>query len=167
MKKKSAAPAGGPKRTIALERTYEAAIEDVWDLWTTKQGIESWWGPDGFEVKVRRLDLRPGGELLYAMTAVAPPQVAFMKNAGLPLTTQARITYVEIIRHRRLAYLQLADFIPGVDAYDVRTTVDFEPAGSAVRMLLTFDAMHDEDWTQRALMGRESELERLTRALQA
>jgi hypothetical protein len=90
-----------------------------------------------------------------------------MKNAGLPLTTQARITYVEVIWHRRLAYLQLADFIPGVLPYDVRTTVDLEPTGSAVRMILTFDAMHNEDWTQRAVMGRESEFGRLSRALQA
>lgn len=28
-------------------------------------------------------------------------------------------------------------------------------------MVLTFDAMHDEIWTQRAVMGRESELRKL------
>jgi uncharacterized protein YndB with AHSA1/START domain len=60
------------KRRITLERIYSAPIQQVWDLWTTKEGIESWWGPDGFTVKVRKLDLRPGGELHYAMTAVAP-----------------------------------------------------------------------------------------------
>ena len=30
---------------IRIERTYNASIEDVWELWTTKEGIESWWGP--------------------------------------------------------------------------------------------------------------------------
>jgi uncharacterized protein YndB with AHSA1/START domain len=34
-----------PKRKITLERTYPSPIEDVWDLWTTKDGIESWWAP--------------------------------------------------------------------------------------------------------------------------
>lgn len=165
--KKAAAAARGPKRRITLERTYQAAIENVWDLWTTREGIESWWGPDGFEVKVRHLDLRPGGELRYAMTAVGPPQVEFMKSAGLPLTTEARIVYSEVLRHRRLAYLQLADFIPGVEPYDVATTVELQPGRSGVRMILTFDAMHDEEWTQRAIMGRESELTRLAQALNA
>ncbi len=165
--KKAAAAGGGPKRRIKLERTYQAAIENVWDLWTTREGIESWWGPDGFEVKVRHLDLRPGGELRYAMTAVGPPQVEFMKSAGLPLTTEARIVYSEVLRHRRLAYLQLADFIPGVEPYDVATTVELQPGSSGVRMILTFDAMHDEEWTQRAVMGRESELARLAQALDA
>ena len=60
------------RQRVRLERTFIAAIEQVWELWTTKDGIESWWGPDGFEVKVRKLDFRPGGELLYDMTAIAP-----------------------------------------------------------------------------------------------
>ena len=38
------------KRRITLERTYKASLQDVWDMWTTKDGIESWWGPDGFSV---------------------------------------------------------------------------------------------------------------------
>jgi uncharacterized protein YndB with AHSA1/START domain len=167
MKKAAGAAAGGPRRRITIERTYQAAVEDVWDLWTTKDGIESWWGPDGFEVKVRSIDLRPGGELLYAMTAVGPLQAQFMTKAGMPLTTEARITYTEILAQRRLAYLHLADFIPGVQPYDVATTVDLQPSRSGVRMILTFDAMHDEEWTQRAVMGRESELGKLTKALEA
>ena len=35
-----------------------ATVEDVWALWTTEPGIESWWGPDGFDVTVGHLDLR-------------------------------------------------------------------------------------------------------------
>ena len=62
--------------TITLERTYDATVEDVWALWTTKEGIESWWGPDGFSVEVRVIDLRPGGELLYAMTVIEPARVS-------------------------------------------------------------------------------------------
>lgn len=41
------------KKTITLERTYRAPIADVWEMWTTKEGIESWWGPDGFAVTVQ------------------------------------------------------------------------------------------------------------------
>jgi uncharacterized protein YndB with AHSA1/START domain len=154
------------KRQITMERTYEASIRDVWDLWTTKDGIESWWGPEGFEVVVRKIDLRPGGELLYAMTAVAPDQVGFMKRAGMPLTTEARITYTEVVPHRRLGYIHVADFIPGVDPYDVRMLVELHSIAGGVRMVLTFDAMHDEDWTQRAVMGWESELGKLAKLLE-
>jgi hypothetical protein len=36
-----------------------------------------------------------------------------------------------------------------------------------VRLVLTFDAMHDDRWTQLAKLGRESELERLAKVLAA
>jgi uncharacterized protein YndB with AHSA1/START domain len=39
------------------------------------EGIESWWAPDGFAVELEKLELEPGGELVYTMTATAPEQV--------------------------------------------------------------------------------------------
>jgi uncharacterized protein YndB with AHSA1/START domain len=156
-----------PKKKMTLERTYPSPIEDVWDLWTTKDGIESWWGPEGFSVKVRKLDLRPGGVLEYAMTATAPAQMEFMKKARMPLTTEARIAFTEVVAPRRLAYTILADFIPGVEPYRVETVVELRSEAQGVRMVLTFDAMHDETWTQRSVMGRESELDKLAKVLAA
>ncbi len=153
------------RQRVRLERTYRADIQDVWDLWTTKEGIESWWGPGGFAVTVRKLDLRPGGQLLYDMTAIDPPQVAFMKKAGMPLTHEARITFTEIVPRRRLAYVHLADFIPSIDPYDVATVVELDMTRDGVRMVLTFDAMHNDEWTQRATMGWESELGKLATVL--
>ena len=136
---------------ITIERFYRAAIEDVWDLWTTKDGI----------VTVQKLDLRPGCQLLYAMTAIDPPQVEFMKKAGMPLSHDARITYTEVSPPHRLAYIHLADFIPGVEPYDVATVVELESRSEGVRMVLTLDPMHNDEWTSRAVAGWESELGKL------
>jgi uncharacterized protein YndB with AHSA1/START domain len=152
-------------KTINLERFYEASVEDVWDLWTTKEGIESWWGPDGFSVEVIEIDLRARGHLLYAMTATAEPQIAFMKQAGMALTTKTRITYTEVAHHRRLAYLNHVDFVPGVMPYETATSVDFARAANGVRMVLTLHPMHDEIWTQRMAAGWDSELGKLQKVL--
>lgn len=156
---------GRPKLT--LERTFEASAEEVWELWTTKDGIEAWWGPDGFQVEVESLDLRPGGDCVYAMSATGPEQIDYMTKAGMPLITQHRLTYTEVDPPRRLAYKSAADFIPGVEPYEVDTVIELHSAGSRVRMVLTFDAMHDDRWTQLAKMGHESELSRLERVLLA
>ena len=155
----------GPRRTFTIERHYAATVEAVWDLWTTERGIESWWGPDGFSVTVKRLDLRVGGELLYTMTATAPAQVEFMKEAGMPTATDVSIVYTEIEPMRRLEYKSLADFIPGTEPYEVSTTVTIDPSPDGVRMVLTFDAMHDEQWTGRAVSGHEGELGKLDKIL--
>ena len=77
---------------LTLERTFQASIDEVWELWTTKEGIESWWGPEGFSVTVRDLDLRPGGELHYAMTATGTEQVEYMVKAGMQISTEHRLT---------------------------------------------------------------------------
>ena len=100
------------------------------------------------------------------MTAVAPDQIQFMKNAGMPVTTENRGRYVEVVPPARLVFTQVADFIPGVEPYDVATTVELEAAAEGVRLVLTIDAMHDEHWTQMAVMGWEGELDKLARALQ-
>jgi uncharacterized protein YndB with AHSA1/START domain len=152
-------------RRITVERSFQAPVEDVWRLWTTKDGIESWWGPDGFTVKVRTIDVRPGGELLYDMTAIAPDQIAFLKKAGMPLTTPSRVRYVEVMPLRRLAFRQIADFIPGVKPYEVAHAVDFQTSPQGVRMILTLDAMHDDYWTRMATMGWENEVDKLGKLL--
>ena len=78
------APNESRRRRVTLERSFRAPLTDVWELWTTKDGIESWWGPEGFRVEVHAIDLRPGGKLRYDMIAVAPEQIAFLKQAGMP-----------------------------------------------------------------------------------
>ena len=150
---------------LTLERSYQASIDDVWDLWTTRDGIESWWGPEGFAVTVREMDLRAGGKLLYVMTAVAPEQVAFMQQHGMPVATEATITYTEVAPKTRLEYKHRADFIPGVEPYDVSTRVSLSASAGSVRLLLELDPMHDDVWNGRMVQGWESELGKLDAVL--
>ncbi|CAN7461104.1 SRPBCC family protein [Caulobacter sp. LjRoot300] len=146
---------------FSIQRTYAASLDEAWALWTTKAGIESWWGPEGFEVTVTALDLRPGGELTYLMTAVAPEMVAFMERSGMPLSTLCKVTYTEVSAPNRLAYKTLTDFVPGVEPYEVATVVELAAAGGRTTLTITFDAMHDDAWTERARAGHESQMRKL------
>jgi uncharacterized protein YndB with AHSA1/START domain len=146
---------------IRLERTYDTSPATIWELWTTAEGIESWWSPDGFVTEVHKLDVRPGGELVYAMTATAPEQVEFMKNAGMPLTTESRKTFTEVSEPTRLAYNSLIDFVPDKEPYEHLTVVDLAPAGDGVRVVMTVEPLHDHVWTDRLLAGRANELDNL------
>ena len=154
------------KERVILERTFRASLDDVWELWTTKEGIESWWGPDGFRVEVLSLDLRPGGQLRYTMSAVRQQEIDFMKRAGMPISREHLLTFTEVSPPRRLVYDHAADFIPGVAPYDVEHVVELAPIGDGVRMVLSFEAMHDGQWTEMAKAGWESELGKLARVLE-
>jgi uncharacterized protein YndB with AHSA1/START domain len=149
---------------IRLERTYAASPELIWELWTTAAGIEEWWAPDGFDNHVSELDLRPGGQLVYTMTATGPEQVEFMKNAGMPLATESRKTFSEVSPPTRLAYLSLIDFVPDHDPNEHQTVVEITPLGDQTKVVMTVDPMHDETWTERILAGRNNELDNLEAA---
>jgi uncharacterized protein YndB with AHSA1/START domain len=158
---------GSARAQFSIERTYAASIDEAWALWTTKAGIESWWGPEGFDVTVTSLDLRPGSDLVYLMTATAPEQVSFMQRAGMPLSTECRVTYTEVSPPGRLAYKTLADFVPGVTPYEVATVVELRATADGVKLTITFDAMHDDLWTERARAGHESQMRKLDALLAA
>jgi uncharacterized protein YndB with AHSA1/START domain len=151
------------RRTITLERFYDASVETVWELWTTKAGIESWWGPAGFTTEVTAIDVRPGGRIVYVMSATDPEMKQFLERQGMPLATEQVLTIHEVAPHRRLVTTNVVDFIPGVPDYEVRMAVDMDATGSRTRLLVTLDPMHDKHWTEMAVRGWEGQLENLAR----
>ncbi|HEX7262885.1 MAG TPA: SRPBCC domain-containing protein [Candidatus Dormibacteraeota bacterium] len=141
---------------VTIERTFQASIEEVWALWTTKEGLEAWWAPEGWKIAVRDLDLRPGGEFVYELTATDAEQIDFNARSGIPLTHVHHIVYTEVEPRRRLAYKDVVDFVAGVAPYGVDNLIEFEEIDAGVRMALTFGPMHSDEWTRLASLGWES-----------
>ena len=148
-----------------LEHTYDAPAQLVWQMWTTAAGLEDGWAPDGFETRVSQLELRPGGQLRYTMTATAPDQVAFVRSLGMPLSNEFRRTFTEVAAPTRLAYLSLIDWVPDHEPYQHLTVVDSEPIGDRTNVVMTVDALHDDAWTQEYCAHRRNELDNLQAAI--
>jgi uncharacterized protein YndB with AHSA1/START domain len=146
---------------IVIERTYRARVEDVWDLWTTKQGFESWWGPRGFRVDVSTLEARVGGALHYDMIADAPEMVAEMKKMGAPISHPTRSRFTELKPRERLVIRNVIDFLPGVTPYEADIAVDFVVTGASVRMVVTLDALHSDEMSKMQNEGFTSQLTKL------
>jgi uncharacterized protein YndB with AHSA1/START domain len=157
-------PTPSPK-AARLERMYNAPAEFIWELLTTAAGLEEWWAPDGFETRVSELELRPGGQLRYTMTATAPEQVAFMRDTGNPLSVELRKTFAEVAPPARLAYRSLIDFVPDHEPYEHLTIIDIVPAGDRTQVVMTVDPLHDETWTQGYRAHRCNELDNLEAAI--
>ena len=147
--------------TLTLERRIAAPLSRVWELWTTAEGIEQWWAPEGFRTEVGHLDLREGGELVYTMTAVGPEQIAFMDQNGMPLSTRSRKTFTEVAAPNRLAYQSLIDFVPDHEPYEHLTVVELVEVDGGTAVTMQVEALHDDEWTQRLLHGRSNELDNL------
>ena len=146
---------------VVIERSYRATLEDVWDLWTTKEGFESWWGPQGFRADVQELDARVGGALRYDMVADTPEMIALMKQMGQPPSHKTRSSFSELKPRERLVLTNVIDFLPNVATYESHIAVDFTAVGDRVRMVVTMDAMHNDEFTKMQQDGFTSQLTKL------
>jgi uncharacterized protein YndB with AHSA1/START domain len=153
------------KNEITIERSYRATLDEVWELMTTKEGIEAWWGPEGFRVEVTRLELRKGGHLDWAMIADAPEMVEVIKQSGMKVRTEHRNTFTEVTPKTALGWSSQADFIPGVTPYPTSARVELRAAGPEVKVTVTVNRMHDQMWTDRQRMGWEMQLSKLDRLI--
>ncbi|NJN35803.1 MAG: SRPBCC domain-containing protein [Nitrospiraceae bacterium] len=153
--------------SIRFERTYDAPIEDVWALWTTKEGLQEWFAPEGMQFEVAALELRVGGAFDHVMTAVGPEQVAYLTNSKMAPSARVNGRFVEIVRHRRLRIRFNIDFVPGVELYAYDMAVDFQVDADCVRMIVTADRHPDPEMTRGAILGLRSQLQRFELAITA
>lgn len=150
---------------FVIERTYRASVEELWELWTTKEGFESWWPPEGCRTEVHTIEARPNGNLRYEMIAETPEMLAVMKELGLPPAHVERARFSEFRPLERLVLRIMMDFLPGVAPYESTTEVEFFPSGDSVRMVVALSPMHDEEFTRMAAQGLESQLRNMDKRL--
>ncbi len=153
--------AGALQAAVVVERTYRASVEELWALWTTRAGFESWWGPEGFRVEVHALEATAGGALAYDMIADSPEAIAAMKSMGQPLSQGVRGHFTEFRPHERLTLVQVIDFVPGREPYDSMIEVAFHAADDRARMVVTVHPHIDPHWTRMSVEGFNSQLKKL------
>ncbi len=164
MQSKSAAAAAW---AVSFERSYEAPVSQLWDLWTTKAGFESWWGPKGFRVDVHRLEPRVGGALVYDMIAVGQEEIGMMRKTFGAVSHPTHGSFAQVVPQRLLEIVHVIDFIPGLEPYDNRMQVEFFAEGKTARMLIRVQAHATPEWTQASSMGMESQLTKVPGVLAA
>ena len=81
------------KEIFVINRTFDASIDTMFDLWTTPEYLGAWSPPTGFTMEYRRVDVRSGGEGFYAMT-------------NGQFTMYGRVEYLDVRRPDRLQYVQ-------------------------------------------------------------
>lgn len=49
-------------RGFGVTKVFQSPIVLMWDVWTNRDHISNWWGPDGFTTTIHKMDFREGGE---------------------------------------------------------------------------------------------------------
>lgn len=163
MSETSTPAATAEQAAVVVKRSYRASIDELWDLWTTKEGFESWWGPEGFRVEVYAMEARAGGKLSYDMIADAPEAIAAMKSMGQPISHGTNGWFDTFDPPKRLTLKHMIDFVSGSEPYETTIEVDFREDGDHTKMIVTLHPHPDPRWTRMSVEGFTSQLTKLDR----
>ena len=82
---------------MVIERTFDAPVDLVWQMWTDPDHFAAWYGPEGANIPVAKMDVRVGGTRLVGMEVQTP---------GGPMQMWFTGEYREVVENRRLVYTE-------------------------------------------------------------
>jgi uncharacterized protein YndB with AHSA1/START domain len=125
-------------REIVLSRVISAPREVVFSAWADAEHLPNWFGPAGFEIETKEIDIRAGG--LWRFDLIAPDGQR----------------YTSRMQFRRIEPPFLIEFDHGADAADdpgrFRTTVTFDEQSDG-KTVITLRQLHPTKAQRDATIG--------------
>jgi uncharacterized protein YndB with AHSA1/START domain len=130
----------GSQDAVVIERTFDAPIERIWQMWTDPEHFKAWYGPDGATIPVAKMDVRVGGTRLVCME---------MQSPGGPMQMWFTGEYRQVVDNELLVYTEsMSDengnvsspSEMGMDEGHPTTTeirVELEDVGGRTKMVMT------------------------------
>lgn len=116
------------EREIVLSRVINARRELVFAAWSDPRHLAQWFGPEGFKIETKEIDIRVGGTWRFVM--IAP---------------DGKKRWPSRIRFRRIEEPSLIEFDHGADQDDdpgmFRTTVTFDQQSDG-KTVITMRQLH-------------------------
>jgi uncharacterized protein YndB with AHSA1/START domain len=82
---------------VVIERSFDAPVDLIWQMWTDPEHFKAWYGPAGAAIPVAKMDVRVGGTRLVCMEVQA--------SAG-PMQMWFTGEYREVVECERLVYTE-------------------------------------------------------------
>ena len=140
-------------RVLEIERLIPAPPERVFDYWTEPELLAQWFGPEGFDVPTKNLDVRPGGKW---RTTLRSPDGKLRTVSGV---------YNLIDRPRRLVFTWGWDDDSGVRGQETEVTVTLEPTPGGTRLKLVQQLFETSEVRQLHNRGWASSFSKLQGAV--
>jgi uncharacterized protein YndB with AHSA1/START domain len=130
----------GSPNAVVIERSFDAPVGLIWQMWTDPEHFRAWYGPNGATVPVAKMDLRVGGTRRVCMELQTPRGLMQMWFTG---------EYREVVENQRLVYTEsMSDEHGNVlspsqmgmpEGHPVVTEVrvDLDDVGGRTRMVMT------------------------------
>jgi uncharacterized protein YndB with AHSA1/START domain len=114
---------------VVIERSVDAPVELVWQMWTVPDHFKAWYGPTGASIPVAEMDVRVGGRRRVCMEVASP-------NGAMQIWFVGE--YLEVVENARLVYTEsMADEHGNAMSPSDMGMPDGHPTTTEVRVLLT------------------------------
>jgi uncharacterized protein YndB with AHSA1/START domain len=123
---------------VVIERSFDAPVDVIWQLWTDPDHFKTWYGPHGATIPVAKMDVRVGGTRRVCMEMQTPTGPMQMWFSG---------EYREVVENKRLVYTESISDENGNASQDMASAhgdplttevrVELEDIGGRTKMVMT------------------------------
>ena len=125
---------------VVIERTFNAPIAFVWQLWTDAEQFQKWYGPQGATVPVAQMDVRVGGKRLICMEMQMPDRTMKMWFTGeyREVNPTSRLVYTDSMADEQgNVLLPAAMGMPPGTPETTEVIVELTDLGGQTKMVMT------------------------------
>jgi uncharacterized protein YndB with AHSA1/START domain len=130
----------GSQDAVTIERTIDAPVELIWQVWTVPDHFAAWYGPIGATIPLAKMDVRVGGTRLICMDVSTPngPMQMWFVGEYREVIENKRLVYTESMSNQNGDIIDPADMgMPPGHPITTEVRVELEAIGGRTRLLLT------------------------------
>lgn len=125
---------------VVIERSFDAPVDLVWQMWTDPRHFKAWYGPDGATVPAATMDVRVGGTRLVCMEMQLPdgPTRMWFTGECRGVVEKKRLVYTESMCDENGNVPAPSDVaLPEGHPMTTEVRVELEDLGGRTKMVLT------------------------------
>ncbi|MEM8706899.1 MAG: SRPBCC domain-containing protein [Actinomycetota bacterium] len=124
-------------KSVEIERTFDAPIATIWQMWTEAEHFASWYGPMGATIPTCTMNVELGGTRHMCMEMETPNGTMQMWFVGeyREISPMTRLVYTESMSNEAGDVLTPADMgMPGDGPSVTEVVVELTEAGDQTHM---------------------------------
>jgi uncharacterized protein YndB with AHSA1/START domain len=125
---------------VVIERSFDAPIDLIWQMWTEPEHFSAWYGPEGASIPVAQMDVRVGGTRLVCMEVRTPsgPMKMWFTGEYRDVVENERLVYTESMADENGHVMSPEDMgMPAGHPTTTEVRVELEDLGGRTKMVMT------------------------------
>jgi uncharacterized protein YndB with AHSA1/START domain len=125
---------------VVIERTFDASVAVMWQMWTDPEHFKNWYGPTGASIPVAKMDVRVGGARLVCMEVRTPkgPMQMWFTGEYLDVVENERLVFTESMADKDGNVMSPSDMgMPEGHPTTTEVRVELYDIGGSTRLVLT------------------------------